>query len=57
MKQAQLVIFDKDDTLTRLQEFHPATPDIASVLHTLTTENVKMIIVSNSVKDGHPMTV
>jgi hypothetical protein len=32
MKHAELIIFDKDDTLTRLHEFLPASEQIAATL-------------------------
>lgn len=50
MKQAELIIFDKDDTITTLHTFSPASPIIAASLATLRELNISMMVLSNSIK-------
>lgn len=54
MKHAELIIFDKDDTVTKLHEFLPASEQVASCLDALTEMQVRTMVISNSVKAGDP---
>ena len=48
--KASFVIFDKDDTLTTLHSFTIKDPIIKKSIELLRSNQIKMIIVSNSVK-------
>lgn len=55
--QAQMLILDKDDTLTSLHSFTVTDPSIKSTLQALKDRGTQLYVLSNSIKPADPESI